>query len=111
MALTELSNEAVVMNVLQVGCPPPRVLSMARWSASFLEMDQERDLAAVFRASHPLPLLDGFEILDDRADLIGLEDEFRHVWVAGRKALGQRLKPPPSPPKPLATKTAGVNKR
>src|SRR5215475_10190360 len=76
------------------GVPPPQVLSMARWSTPFFEMDQERDLAAVRRASQPLPLLDGFEILDDRADLVGLEDEFRHVRVAGRNALGQRLGKP-----------------
>src|SRR5436190_4485772 len=42
----------------------------------------------------PLLLLDGFEIVDDRADLVGLEDEFRHVRVAGRNALGQRLGKP-----------------
>src|SRR4029077_3962081 len=49
---------------------------------------------AELRARQLLPLLDGFEILDDCADLVGLEDEFRHVGVTGRNALGQRLGKP-----------------
>ena len=46
------------------------------------------------RASQALPLLDGFEICDDRAHLVRLEDEFRHVRVTGKNPLGQRLGKP-----------------
>jgi hypothetical protein len=67
---------------------------MARSKTPILEMDQERDRVAEPQASQPLPLLDGFEIVDDCAHLVGLEDEFRHVWVTGRNALGQRLGKP-----------------
>src|SRR5437016_13201065 len=42
-------------------------------------------------ARRPLLLLDGLEIVDDRAHVLGLEDEFRHVWMTGRKALRQGL--------------------
>jgi hypothetical protein len=42
--------------------------------------------AAAPGASRPLPLLDGFEIVDNRAHLVGLEDEFRHVRVTGKNA-------------------------
>src|SRR5215475_1391265 len=56
-----------------------------------LEMDQERDRAAAPRASQPLLLLDGFEIVDDGAHLVGLEDELRHIRMPGKNAFGQRL--------------------
>src|SRR5262249_6179166 len=38
-----------------------------------------------------LLLLNGFEIIDNRAHLLGREHEFRHIRVTGRKALSQRL--------------------
>ena len=87
MALTELSNWAVVMNVVHLGSLPP----MARGKTPILEIDQEMGSCP---RSQPLPLLDGFQILDDRAHLVGLEDEFRHVRVTGRNAFGQRLGKP-----------------
>jgi hypothetical protein len=39
---------------------------------SISEMDQGEIEAAGARASQPLPLLDGFEIFDDGAHLVGL---------------------------------------
>src|SRR5215467_6750497 len=39
----------------------------------------------------PLLLLNGFKIIDDCADVLGREDEFRHVRMAGGKALRQGL--------------------
>src|SRR5262249_84214 len=44
--------------------------------------------------SQPLPLLDGFGIVDDRAHLVGLEHEFRHIRGAGKNPFGQRLANP-----------------
>jgi hypothetical protein len=51
--------------------------------------------AAIGCRSKPRPtrqlllLLNGSEIIDDRAHLLGFEDEFRHVRMTGRKALRQ----------------------
>src|SRR5215469_15016132 len=39
----------------------------------------------------PLLLLNGFKIIDDRAHVLSREDEFRHVRMAGGKALRQSL--------------------
>jgi hypothetical protein len=39
----------------------------------------------------PLLLLDGFEIIDDRAHVLRREDELRHVRMAGGKAFRQGL--------------------
>ena len=36
-----------------------------------------------------LALLDGFQVGEDRRDFIGIEDEFRHIRMADREALGQ----------------------
>ena len=38
-----------------------------------------------------LLLLNGEKVVDDRADFVGLENEFRHVRMAGRKAFRQGL--------------------
>src|SRR6266545_132270 len=72
--------------------------TMPRWKKPNFEMDQEWDRGPRTElnscAKQPLLLLDGLEIVDDRAHFVGLEDEFRHVRVAGRKAFGQRLGKP-----------------
>jgi len=39
----------------------------------------------------PLLLLNGLEIIDDRAHLFRLKHELGHVWMTGRKALRQGL--------------------
>ena len=38
-----------------------------------------------------LMLPDGFQVGGDRRDFIGIEDEFRHIRMADREALGQCL--------------------
>jgi len=43
------------------------------------------------QASQALPLLDGFEIVDDCANLVGLEDEFTPPYQ--RKRLRRLAKP------------------
>src|SRR5262245_29066013 len=57
----------------------------------FLRWSKNEIGADAAPASQPLPLLDVFEIVDDRAHLVGLEDEFRHVRMTGKNAFRQGL--------------------
>jgi hypothetical protein len=64
---------------------------LARWKNPILMWIKNEIVAAGPRTSLPSPLLDGLEIVDDRAHLVGLEDEFRHVRVTGKNAFRQGL--------------------
>src|SRR5215469_10078025 len=67
------------------------ILRSVSCSTSTWTISVENDIAGSGLRPSTLLLLNGLQIIDDRAHVLSREDEFRHVGMAGGKALRQSL--------------------